>query len=296
MSDKREDLGGFLGGISYGIVIRHIFCLIFGPNGVGKTQWGSNAPNPVFIDMEAGSEQLKVARLPRPQTLNDFRNLIQGLKNQEHSFKTLVIDPLDYLELLIWRQVCAEDPNNPRSIEQVFGGYGKGYTRAYEIWRGILRELTGLVEKMHVILIANSKIKRFDDPKLTAAYDRYELALNPLAAGAVRQAVDAVLFASFNEKVRELSKNTGKGIGEGNRIILTEHRPAFDAKNRFNLPFELPLEWKAFAEKVKEFYFGEPGSQERGAEETKEPAPSGPEPSAPSALPAVETKETDEPK
>jgi hypothetical protein len=154
----------------------------------------------------------------------------------------------------------------PKSIEQALGGYGKGYVRALEIWRGILNDLIRLVTKMHVVLIGNCAIKRFDDPKLPSAYDRYILQLNSLAAAAVRQAVDALLFATFDERVRELSKTTGKGIGDGTRVVYTEHRPAFDSKNRFSLPFELPLEWKAFAEHIKRFYFSDSGSREGGAE------------------------------
>jgi len=275
MTNNNNDLGGFLSGISRGRIVRHIFCAIYGPNGVGKSVWASQAPNPVFIDFESGTEQLDVARLPKPETLGEFRNIISGLANQEHPFKTLVIDPLDYVESLIWQQVRSEDPMKPKSIELALGGYGKGYVRALEIWRGILSDLIRLVTKMHVVLIANCAIKRFDDPKLPSAYDRYILQLNSLAAAAVRQSVDALLFATFDEKVRELSKTTGKGIGDGTRVVFTEHRPAFDSKNRFGLPFEMALEWKAFASAIKQFYFGNSGSQQQqeGADGSKADPP-----------------------
>ena len=289
MSDKREDLGGFLSGITYGKQIKPIFCLIHGPDGVGKTTWASKAPEPIFLGTETGADQLDVARLPRPETFGIFLNQLSGLENQQHPFKTVLVDSLDWLEPLIWRQVCAE--GQVRTIEDYAGGFGKGYVRALEIWRGTLERLTGLAQRFHIILVAHSKIKRFDDPNQPSGYDRYIIAINELAAAAARQAVDAVLFASFKEKVKQTAKASGnRGLGEGERALYTEHRPAFDAKNRFRLPFELPLEWKPFAECVKKFYFGEPGSQEGGADGTKQPAPSGPEPSAPSALPANETK------
>jgi hypothetical protein len=273
-NNSRGELGGHLSGITYGRIVRHIFVAMYGPNGAGKTSWASHAPDPVFADFESGTEQLNVPRLPKPKTLGEFRNIISGLTNQEHPFKTLVIDPLDGVENLIWQQVRSEDPMKPKSIEQAFGGYGKGYVRALEIWRGLLNDLTWLVTKMHVVLIANCAIKRFDDPKLPSAYDRYILQLNSLAAGAVRQYVDALLFVSFDEKVRELSKTTGKGIGDGTRVVYSEHRPAFDAKNRFNLPFEMELEWRAFAECVKHFYFGDSGSQQqKGGAELSATAP-----------------------
>jgi hypothetical protein len=36
--------------------------------------------------------------------------------------------------------------------------------------------------------------------------------------------------------------------------MYTESRPAFDAKNRFNLPFVLPLDWKTFGDAIRAFY------------------------------------------
>jgi hypothetical protein len=254
MTTENVELGGFLTGISYGIQIKPIFCLIHGPDGVGKTTWAAGAPKPVFLGLESGTSQLNVARLPKPLSFLGFLNQLTGLQNQEHPFKSIVIDTIDWLEPLIWKQVCAE--GQVKTIVDYAGGFGKGFDRALEVWRGVLNQLSDLAERYHVILIAHSKVKRFDDPKLPTGYDRYIIAINEQAAAAVRQAVDAVLFASFQEKVRQVSKYVGKGLGEGERILCTEHRPAFDAKNRFALPFELPLEWRAFASKVKEFYAG----------------------------------------
>ena len=36
--------------------------------------------------------------------------------------------------------------------------------------------------------------------------------------------------------------------------MYTENRPGFDAKNRFNLPFVMPLDWKTFGDAIKAFY------------------------------------------
>lgn len=257
-ANKKAELGGYLAGITYGKQVKPIFVLIHGPDGVGKSTWASQAPEPVFLGTEKGSDQLDVARLPRPETLGTFLNQLTGLENQEHPFKTVVVDSIDWLEPLIWRQVCAE--GQVRTIEDYAGGFGKGYVRALEIWRGTLERLTLVAQRFHVVLIAHSKIKRFDDPQLPTGYDRYIVAVHEGSAAAIRQAVDAVLFASFKEKVKQTAKNPSgnRGLGEGERILYTEHRPAFDAKNRFELPFELPLQWRPFAECVRRFYFGDP--------------------------------------
>ena len=290
-NNPKPELGGFLAGITYGKQVKPIFVLMHGPDGVGKTTFASQAPEPVFVGTEKGSEQLNVARLPRPETLGVFLDQLAGLANQQHPFRTIVIDSIDWLEPLIWRQVCAE--GQVKTIEDYAGGFGKGYIRALEIWRGVVERISALANRFHVVLIAHSKIKRFDDPKLPTGYDRYIIAINEMAAAAVRQTVDAVLFASFNEKVKQVAKSGSgnRGLGEGERILFTEHRPAFDAKNRFGLPFELPLEWRAFAEHVKKFYFG--GAE--GADGAK-PGLTGPGPEPDSGPAPKPPQSTDEPK
>jgi hypothetical protein len=106
---------------------------------------------------------------------------------------------------------------------------------------------------MHVLLIGHAQIKSFQDPELPTAYDRYQLKINDKAAALVREAADAVLFARFET---ELVKVSGKARarGEGVRVMYSESRPAFDAKNRFNLPFCMPLDWKTFGDAIRTFY------------------------------------------
>ena len=69
--------------------------------------------------------------------------------------------------------------------------------RALDLWRTLLRELSVLNDKMHVLLIGHAQIKSFQDPELPTAYDRYQLKINDKAAALVREAADAVLFARF---------------------------------------------------------------------------------------------------
>jgi AAA domain len=106
-------------------------------------------------------------------------------------------------------------------------------------------------------MIGHAQIKSFQDPDLASAYDRYQLKINDKAAALVREAADAVLFARFEtEVIRDggNGRSKAKVRGEGVRIMYTESRPAFDAKNRFNLPFAMPLDWKMFGAAVRAFY------------------------------------------
>ena len=47
------------------------------------------------------------------------------------------------------------------------------------------------------------------------------------------------------------NKTVARGISTGERLLYTSERPAFMAKNRFNLPDSIPLSWEAFANAIK---------------------------------------------
>ena len=272
-----------------------VFALIYGVDGIVKTTFAASAPNPIFLGAETGTNQLDVSRLPAPDNYAEFLQQVHALRTEPHNYRTVVIDSLDWLEPLIWAQVCSEA--NVASIELAFGGFGKGYSRSLDNWRQVIRALQLLQKRMHVILIAHAQIKKFDDPDATASYDRYLVALNEKAANLLRQAVDAVLFANFKVKVINVREGTqgakGKGRGSAARVMYTECRPAFDAKNRFNLPFEMPLDWKVFGAAVKEFY-GVKAPPAEPPTSTEAAPPSSPVPASNSEIPRVEdpTKET----
>ena len=205
-----------------------------------------------------GWAKLTVKKFPLAKSLPDFNNNIRGLINDEHDFKTAVIDTADWLEFLIWDDLCKDWGVD--NIEQVDGGYGKGYNHALTKWRHMLDGLDVLREQrgMCIILLAHSKIEKFEDPE-SPAYDRYSPRMHKKATALVSEWADAVLFATrkiitktedagFNKK-----RTTAAGLGKdgGDRVLRCIESPACIAKNRFNLPAELPLSWPALVEAIK---------------------------------------------
>ena len=67
--------------------------------------------------------------LPSPGTAeswDDVTGFIGEIASEEHDLKTLIIDAVDGLEELVWRETCRRNKWN--SIEDP--GYGKGYIEA----------------------------------------------------------------------------------------------------------------------------------------------------------------------
>lgn len=226
--------------------------VIYGDGGLGKSTFAAGSPSPIFLGSEDGTSELDVSRFPPAQSMEDVSAALSEMLHSEHPFRTLCIDSLDWLEPMIWDKVC-RDEKSP-SIEKVGGGYGKGYTAALELWRGFLASLDQLRHKrgMHIVCVAHAVIKTYQNPD-GDDYDRFILKLNEKASGIIREWSDAVLFAQQKTFTVENEKTKrSKGISTGERVMYTEQRPAFYAKNRYGLPFEMPLSWASFEEALAE--------------------------------------------
>ncbi len=221
---------------------------LYGVGGVGKSTWASMADNPIFIPTEDGVGEIDVASFPLVTTFGQVIDCLVELYENNHDFKTVCIDSLDWLERLIFADVCLK--RGAATIEDI--GYAKGYVYALEQWRQVLEGIEALRthRAMACILIAHARIERFDNPE-TEPYDRYVPRLHRLASALITEWSDEVFFATYRvfTKVTDegFNRTRTQGIGTGERIIRTTERPAHIAKNRLNLPDELPLDYREYA-------------------------------------------------
>lgn len=215
-----------------------------GVGGIGKSSFAAGAPKPIFIPTEDGSNELDVARFPKCTTFENILECIKTLGLEEHDYKTVVLDSLDHAEPLVWDYTCRE--GNKPTIEAF--GYGRGYVEALQHWREIYNGLTKLRDRknMAVIVIAHVEVKRFDDPN-SDGYDRFVPRLHKLASALAVETCDAWGFANWDVKVVKTDKEDRKrGVSQGGRLLHWEERPSYIAKNRYNLPPSMPLDWNAF--------------------------------------------------
>jgi hypothetical protein len=222
--------------------------MVYGVEGIGKSTFGAGAPNPVYILTEDGLGSLKVDHFPLATSFQDVMDAISTLYKDNHAFETVVVDSLDWLEAIIQREI--EQKYDAKDL-----AYGKGSLIAAERWREILDGLNALRNDkgMAVILIAHTTIKRFDSPEVEP-YDRYQPKLQERSNAVVREWADAVLFANYRTIVKKddvgFNQTNNRGISTGERLLFTSERPAYMAKNRYNMPESIPLSWDAFAEAI----------------------------------------------
>lgn len=230
--------------------------VIYGPHGIGKNTFLSGAPKPVLINIEDGHPTgTPIEAFPQAKTFQDVMDAIGVLYSEDHDFETAGVDSLDWLEPLVWAEaIRRNNETNPSetwvSIESA--GYGKGYIAALDVWRDYFEAIDALRNDkgMAIIQTAHAEVKRFDSPQ-TEPYDRYQIKLHKAASALAQEHADMVLFANFKTSVTKadagFNKKVSRGVGAGQRVMYTEERPAFLAKNRHRLPAELPLDWDALA-------------------------------------------------
>lgn len=243
-------------GIDKEIKIGNPRILIYGTPKIGKTTFAAEAPDPIILDFENGSKHLDVHRIQRSKmpTFTAVMDVLKALYTQDHNYKTIVIDSIDWLERLIFEDICKEYSANSISDPKVKAlGYGAGYDLSTARLAEFTKALDHLIEKRNMmpILIGHPQIKVNPNPE-HEGYEAYNLKLYKKNEALFREWADCILFA--RQKVHVVtSEGTGfkKSVNKGKsgeRIISTGENAAYLAGNRYNLPNELPLSYKAFWE------------------------------------------------
>lgn len=243
--------------ITKGVIDTAKKIVIYGPEGIGKTTFASKFPKPLFIDTEGSTKHLNVARLPNPSSWQMLIQEINHVKNNPDICSTLVIDTADWAEQLCLESIIATNGNKRiKSIEDF--GYGKGYVLLMEEFGRMLNLLNDVIERgVNVVLTAHAMMRKFEQPDELGAYDRWELKLQKKTAPLVKEWADMLLFANYKTYVINVD-NQGAAKGKnkaqgGERVMYTSHHPAWDAKNRFNLPDEVPFKYESIKEIVESF-------------------------------------------
>jgi hypothetical protein len=215
--------------------------VIYGVESVGKSTFAAQFPKPLFLDVEGGTAHLDTDRV-EIATLAELESAIRECQSTD--YQSVIIDSADWAERLVLEGMLAQDKK--KSVEDY--GYGKGFVMLAEKFARLLTIADQIVASgKNVVFIAHSKVQRVEPPDMLSAYDRYELKLTKQSAPLLKEWADELWFFKFKTKTVESESGRSKGVGGKERIILTTHSAAYDAKTRSGLAEELPMAWDSVA-------------------------------------------------
>ena len=229
--------------------------VVYGVEGIGKTTFASQFPDPLFVDVEGGTRHLDVARVdPAPQSWAALLEIVREVK-RTRPCATLVIDTADWAERLCIAHIVAEAGSSKiKSIEDF--GYGAGYVKLVEEYGRMLNLLSDVADAgVNVVLTAHAKVRKFEQPDEAASSDRWELTLTESGqkrlSPLLKEWADALLFADYKTIVETVGAGMGQAKGKARggqrRVMKTQHHACWDAKNRWGLPDEVPFEFTQIA-------------------------------------------------
>lgn len=218
--------------------------VLYGVEGIGKTTFASHFPSPIFIDTEGSTDHLDVDRTEKPTSWQMLTSFVKEFATMPGGYQTLVIDTIDWAEQLCVEHVCAQ--HQKKGIEDF--GYGNGYVFVREEIGRFLSLLDSVIDAgMNVVLTAHAQIRKFEQPDELGAYDRFELKLGKKTSSQtsplIKEWADMVLFANYKNEIITSTTNKKKAVN-GKRLMYATHSPAWDAKNRHDLPDVMPFEYE----------------------------------------------------
>ena len=233
-------------------VVKPPITTLHGIPGVGKSTFSSMSPNPVFLCTEDGMGLIDVPSLDLTRGTNGEFHLafdqvmlaLEEIYTGGDEFQTVIVDSMTALEPMIHAKACADGKWNTLSD----AGYGKGIVAADLLWKRFFDGVRALRDDKgkFVVLIAHSRVVRFENPETDTGYDRYEIKLHKNAAASLMELSDNVFFCNYRVAAVKTDAGFGKkltrGVGRGQRLFYTQEMPAFLAKNRYSLPNSLDMD------------------------------------------------------
>jgi hypothetical protein len=214
--------------------------LIYSEHGLGKSSLAAAAPSPVFVNIEDGLSEIETNAFPVAETYEDVKEQLSAVLQEEHQYKTLVIDTVDWLETLINEYVCQQGGKD--SISDF--GYGAGFQQTFEETVKIVKMLNRIhrEKNMGIILLSHAVIKSFSNP-LGGDYDTYRLKLREKNAELYLEYVTLVSFLHIpvfvTTEKKGFSEKT-KTVASG-RVLSVSPNAGFSAKNRYNITEDIQI-------------------------------------------------------
>jgi len=168
--------------------------VVYGTEGIGKSTFASEFPDPLFIDTEGSTRELDVARFDPPTSWTMLKSQVEYVARYPDVCKTLVIDTADWAEKIEIDYLCKS-----KGWDGLEGArYGKGYTYSAEEFGVLLNLLSDVVDKgINVVITAHAEMKKIELPEEMGSYDHWSMKTSKKVSPMIREWADMVLFANY---------------------------------------------------------------------------------------------------
>ena len=219
---------------------------ICGDAGTGKTSLAATFPNPIVIRGEDGLQSIpaymRPDAFPTLKSADDLWPQLMALLQEEHDYRTVIIDSVSALETLFIRSVMESD-GRAKSINQALGGYGAGVNAVAAMHQRV-RKACGLLNErknMAVIFVSHADLEAVRPPDQDD-YTRYSLRLMTKSLPPYVDDVDMVAFVRLVSALRGEEGDRKKIISNGDREVICHATAASVSKNRYGITEALDFE------------------------------------------------------
>lgn len=234
--------------------------VLYGPNGIGKSTFASQAPDPLFIDIEKNLESISCLTHRDIEgnfdTLLEFFNFLKTLKEtSDLPFKTLILDSIYTFEDRIIRpHICYEE--GVVCVEDI--QWGRGSAKLSQWWSQVFKALEDLshTKNLTIILIGHDCLDERIDVERNLSYPYQRPLIHKKSIQMLLNWSTCILYANYGFKLEDRSQDNSLGIPKerGGRLLYATPDAGYIAKNNYGILKPLPLNFQAFYEKVSQFY------------------------------------------
>lgn len=182
---------------------------------------------------------------------------LREIASEKSGIKRIIVDSVDKLEILAQAKTCAL--HKLSHIEDM--GYGKGFSYSRGEMAKLLSGLNYLRDTQDIqpILVCHTQIRTINKPTMEP-YDSFVLKLHRSLCGDIMEWADVILFIFYETIVKKIdsgfNRKDSRAIQSGKRFLYTSGSMGVDAKNRFDLPAEIPADWNEYQKLINNFWDG----------------------------------------
>ena len=182
---------------------------------------------------------------------------LREIASEKSGIKRIIIDSVDKVEILAQAKTC--QLHKLTHIEDM--GYGKGFAYSRGEMAKLLSGLNYLrdTQEIQPILVCHTQVRTINKPTMEP-YDSFVLKLHRSLCGDIMEWADVILFVAFETIVKKIdsgfNRKDSRAIQSGKRFLYTSGSMGVDAKNRFDLPAEIPADWNEYQKLINSFWDG----------------------------------------